>query len=128
MQREDKHMSNAEMMERIAKTASRFKASFVVSYYFLTILTGAFLLFFHGRLAFTADLSASVCYLAVTALFYDLSKPVNRSLFLLAAFFNLVAGALGKLSFHPSGRIADSGAPHQERTPQGWHGRAAQRG
>ncbi len=121
-------MSNAEMMERIAKTASRFKARFVVSYYFLTILTGAFLLFFHGRLAFTADLSASVCYLAVTALFYDLSKPVNRSLFLLAAFFNLVAGALGKLSFHPSGRIADSGAPHQERTPQGWHGRAAQRG
>ena len=105
-------MSNAEMMERIAKTAPRFRARFVVSYYLLTILTGAFLLFFHGRLAFAADLIASVCYLAVTALFYDLSKPVNRSLFLLAALFNLVARALGKLSFHSSGRIADSGAPH----------------
>jgi hypothetical protein len=107
-------MSNAEMMERIAKTAPRFKARFVFSYYLLTILTGAFLLFFHGRLAFVADLIASVCYLAVTALFYDLSKPVNRSLFLLAALFNLVVRALGKLSFHPSQRIAGSRAPHRE--------------
>lgn len=118
-------MSNAEMMERIAKTAPRFKARFVVSYYLLTILTGAFLLFFHGRLAFAADLVASVCYLAVTALFYDLSRPVNRSLFLLAAFFNLAAHALVKLSFHPSGTIADAGAPPRERTPYGWHGQAS---
>ena len=114
MQREDKSMSNAEMMERIAKTAPRFRARFVVSYYLLTILTGVFLLFFHGRFAFAADLMASVCYLAVTALFYDLSKPVNRSLFLLAAFFNLVARAPGKLSFHPSGAIADTGARHRD--------------
>jgi len=105
-------MSNAEMMERITKTAPRFRARFVVSYYLLTILTGSFLLFFHGRLAFAADLVASVCYLAVTALFYELSKPVNRSLFLIAALFNLVVRALGKLSFHSSQRIADSGAPH----------------
>jgi hypothetical protein len=118
-------MSSAEMMERIARTTPRFKARFVVSYYLLTILTGAFLLFFHGRLAFAADLIASVCYLTVTALFYDLSKPVNRSLFLLAAFFNLMARALGKLSFHPSGRISNPGAPPRERTPHGWHGRAS---
>ncbi len=107
-------MSNAEMMERIAMASPRLRARFVASYYLLTILTGAFLLFFHGRLAFAADLIASVCYLAVTALFYDLSKPVNRSLFLLAALFNLVARALGKLSFHASGRIADSGASHRD--------------
>ena len=105
-------MSNVERMERIAKTAPRLKARFVVSYYLITILTGAFLLLFHGRLAFAADLIASLCYLGVTALFYDLSKPVNRSLFLLVAFFNLVARALRKLSFHPSGSIADHGAPH----------------
>ena len=74
-------MSNAEMMERIVMASPRLRARFVASYYLLTILTGAFLLFFHGRLAFAADLIASVCYLAVTALFYDLSKPVNRSLF-----------------------------------------------
>jgi len=108
-------MSNVEMMDRIAKTVLRFRARFVVSYYLLTILTGSFLLFFHGRLAFAADLIASVCYLAVTALFYDLSKPASGSLFLLAAFFNLVAPALGKLSLHPSRRITDSQAPHRER-------------
>ncbi len=107
-------MSNAEMMERLAMASPRLRARFVASYYLLTILTGAFLLFFHGRLAFAADVIASVCYLAVTALFYDLSKPVNRSLFLLAALFNLVARALGKLSFHASGRIADSGASHRD--------------
>ena len=101
-------MSNAEMMERIVMASPRLRARFVASYYLLTILTGAFLLFFHGRLAFAADLIASVCYLAVTALFYDLSKPVNRSLFLLAA------RALGKLSSHASGRIADSGASHRD--------------
>lgn len=118
-------MSNAEMMERIAKTAPRFKAGFVVIYYLLTIVTGSLLLFFHGRLAFAADLTASVFYLAVTALFYDLSKPVNRSLFLLAAFFALVARAGGKLRFHPFGRIADSQAPHGRRNPHEWHERAS---
>jgi len=108
-------MNNAEMMERIARTAPRFRARFVVSYYLLTILTGSFLLFFHGSLAFPADLIASVAYLAVTALFYDLSKPANRSHFLLAAFFNLVERALGKLRVHPSERVADSEISHRGR-------------
>jgi len=37
----------------------------------------------------------------VTLLFYDLFKPVNRSLSLLAAFFSLVGCAIGALSpFH----------------------------
>ena len=41
------------------------------AYYMLTILTGAFILFFHGRLALAADLVASAVYLAVTAFFLD---------------------------------------------------------
>jgi len=117
-------MSNVEMMERIAKTAPRLRARFVVFYYLLTMLTGSFLLFFHGRLAFAADLIASLCYLAVTAVFYDLSRPASRSFFFLVAFLDLVAHALGKLSVHPSGRNADSQAPHRERNPHGWQGQA----
>jgi len=41
---------------------------------------GGLVLSFQGRFAFWFDLIASACYVAVTALFYDLSKPTNRSL------------------------------------------------
>jgi len=119
-------MSNVEMMERIAKTAPRLRARFVVFYYLLTMLTGSFLLFFHGRLAFAADLIASLCYLAVTALFYDLSRPASRSFFFFAAFFDLAAWALGKLGVHPSGRNTDSQAPHRERNLDGWQEQAGE--
>ena len=121
-------MSNVEMMERIAKTAPRLRARFVVFYYLLTILTGALLLFSHGRLAFAADLIASLCYLAVTALFYDLSRPASRSFFFLAAFFDLAAWALGKLGVHPSGRNTDSQAPHRERNLDEWQKQAGETG
>ena len=46
------------------------------------------------RLGLATDLIATACYIAVTALFYDLFKPVNRSLSLLAAFFSLVGCAI----------------------------------
>jgi hypothetical protein len=57
---------------------TRYRSRFVALYYLLTILMGAFILFFHGRVALTADIIATVFYLAATALFYDLSKQVNR--------------------------------------------------
>lgn len=48
-----------------------------------------------------ANLIATACYIVVTLLFYDMFKPVNRSLSLLAAFFSLVGCAIGVLSlFH----------------------------
>jgi len=46
------------------------------------------------RLGIATGLIATACYIAVTALFYDLFKPVNRSLSLLAAFFSLVGCAI----------------------------------
>ncbi len=46
------------------------------------------------RLGSAADLSVVACYIVVTALFYDLFKPVNRGLSLLAAFFSLVGCAI----------------------------------
>jgi hypothetical protein len=108
------------MMERIAETSPRFKARIAGVFYLLTILTGGFALFVSGRLVvsgdaaatatnilaheplfrlgFASDLIATACYIAVTALFYNLFKPVNRSLSLLAAFFSLVGCAIGALS------------------------------
>jgi len=71
-------MSTAEMTKRITEASPRFRARFVAMYYVLTILTGIFVLLFHGRMAFAADAIATVFYIAVTALFYQLSRPANR--------------------------------------------------
>ena len=50
------------------------------------------------QLGFAANLIQFACYVAVTGLFYDLFKPVNKSLSLLAAFFSLVGCAIGAVS------------------------------
>ena len=47
------------------------------------------------RLAFVASLIAGACYMGVTAILYDLLKPVNRTLSLLAAFFGVAGVAAG---------------------------------
>jgi len=56
------------------------------------------------RLGLATGLIATACYIAVTALFYGLFKPVNRSLSLLAAFFSLVGCAI--LAFASLFRLA----------------------
>src|SRR6059036_3744127 len=50
------------------------------------------------RLGWTLNLVATACYIVVTALFYVLFKPVNKTLSLTAAFFSLVGCAIGGLS------------------------------
>lgn len=50
------------------------------------------------RLGFVADLIASASYVVVTAILYDLLKPVSRNVSLLAAFFSLVGIAIGALN------------------------------
>jgi len=103
-------------MERIAEGSPRPRARItgaVYLLYFLTAILGEF--FLKGivvdgdaaatatnilahpslfRLGLATGLTATACYIAVTALFYGLFKPVNRSLSLLAAFFSLVGCAI----------------------------------
>lgn len=95
-------MNTAAMMSSIAGTSPRLKARIAGAFYLLVFVTGAYLLVFvGGRLV--ANLVATACYIAVTLLFYDLLKPVGRSLSLLAAFFSLLGCAFGALSsFHLS--------------------------
>ena len=89
------------MMKQIAEASPRFKARIAGVFYLLNILTGALALFVRGRLGVAANLTAAACYIAVTLLFYDMFKPVNRSLSILAAFFSLVGCAIGALGpFH----------------------------
>lgn len=57
-----------------AATSDRFKSRMTGAFYFVTILTGGIVLFVHGRSDLQVDLIATVCYMAVTAVFYQLSR------------------------------------------------------
>jgi Domain of unknown function (DUF4386) len=50
------------------------------------------------RIGFAADLLVTICYVVVTALFYGLFKPVNKSVSLVAAFLSLVGCATQALA------------------------------
>jgi hypothetical protein len=64
----------AGMMGRIAEGPPHHKAGILGGYYLLTILVGVLIFFFHGRLALAADLIATIVYIAVTIIFYELSE------------------------------------------------------
>ena len=51
------------------------------------------------RASFAINLIATALYITVTLLFYDLFKPVNRSLALLAAFFSLAGCVIQAISY-----------------------------
>ncbi|HVG35021.1 MAG TPA: DUF4386 domain-containing protein [Pyrinomonadaceae bacterium] len=105
------------MTKRTVETSLRLWARIAGVLYLLTIIMGVFAeLFVRGalvvrddaaatatnimaqeplyRFGLAADLVMLVCYIVVTLLFYDLFKPVGRSLSLLAAFFSLVGIAV----------------------------------
>ena len=67
-------MSTIEMKKRIAEASPRFKAGITALFYLVTILAGGLVLTFHGTLGLGFDLITGVCYIAATALFYELSR------------------------------------------------------
>jgi hypothetical protein len=69
-----KIMRPAIMTKRIAEVSQRFKSGTTAVFYLLTIALGGLVLSVHGRLALAVDLIATACYIAVTALFYELSR------------------------------------------------------
>ena len=105
------------MTEGTVEASPRFKARMAGVFYVLTGLTSVIgEMFVPGRLVvrgdaattanaimahkrlfelgFSALLIAVACSIALTALFYDLFKPVNKNLSLTAAFFHLVGLAI----------------------------------
>jgi hypothetical protein len=104
------------MMERIAEASLRPRARVTGAVYLLYFLTAVFGGFFIRGIVISGDAAAAAnnimaheplfrlglatglvstaCYIAVTALLYDLFKPVGRSLSLVAAFFSLVGCAV----------------------------------
>jgi len=108
-------------MTPIGGASPRLKARISGVFYLLEMLTGGFAIVFVGgrlfvsgnaaatatnilaheslfRLGFAANLLQFACYIGVTGLFYDLFKPVNRGLSLLAAFFSIVGCTLRAVS------------------------------
>ena len=109
------------MMERMAEASPHLKARIAGAFYLLTMLTGIFAQAFVSerlvvsgdaaatatnilthkslfQLGFTVYLIEMVCNVAITALFYELLKPVSRSVSLLAAFLSLVGCAIKTFS------------------------------
>ncbi len=96
-------MSAAAMMRRIAEVSPRFKARMAGVLFLLSLLAAVFGEFLVRRFEIAADLIAVSGMIAVTLLFYDIFKPVNRGLSLLAASFNLVGLTCGALRWNPRG-------------------------
>jgi hypothetical protein len=85
------------MMDRIADLSPRFKARIAGVFYLLTFVTGALALAVASD-RLIANLIATASYIAVTVLFYDMFRPVNKSLSVVAAFFGLLGCGFGALS------------------------------
>jgi len=114
-------MSTAVLTSRLRETSPRFTARIAGVFYLLTILMGIVaqgfvserlvvktdaaatatnILTLRGlfQLGFAVYLIEMACQIAMTALFYELLKPVSRSLSLLAAFFGLTGCIIKTLS------------------------------
>ncbi len=95
----------AMVLERVSEPSPRLMARIAGVFYLLNILTGSLAIFFaargHVAWANAVNLAATACYIAVTLLFYEMFKPVSRSLSLIAAFLSLLGCAFGLLGiFH----------------------------
>jgi hypothetical protein len=92
------------MMERIAEASPRFKARIAAALNFFSLVTAALTeLFVRGRLNYAGGYIAIAGIAAVTLLFYDIFKPVNRALSLLAASLAFVGLTFEALRLQPQG-------------------------
>jgi hypothetical protein len=97
-------MSAAVMMKRIGEASPRFKARLAGALCLFSLLTAGFTeTFVRGRLNFAGGYIAISGMVVVTLLYYDLFKPVNRGLSLLAASLAFVALTLEALRLQPQG-------------------------
>ena len=80
-------MNTPVRKDQIAESSPRLNSGFAVVFYLLTTLAGGVVFFVHGSSGFAV---VTLCYLAATALCYELFKPASRLLSLLAGSSKLV--------------------------------------
>lgn len=87
-----------------AEFSLRFKARIAGLFYVLAVLSASFAEgFVRGKLLYAAGLLPVACFVVVTLLLYQLFRPVNRSLALLAACSNIVGLAFEAFELHIRG-------------------------
>src|SRR5271170_4758083 len=93
-----------EMMNQIAEASPRFKARLAGALYLLSLLAASCTeLFLRGPLNIAGGLIAVAGMAAMTLLLYAITRPVNRRLSMLAAFFSLVGLTFEALRLQPRG-------------------------
>jgi hypothetical protein len=65
---------NTQVKGRTAEASPRFQARIAAVFYLVTIVMGGVVLLVQSRLGLAGDLIVSTCYVAVTGLFYRLSR------------------------------------------------------
>jgi hypothetical protein len=86
------------MMSRIPEASPRFKARLAGVFYLVTMVGGVSAALLGSRseiFVYAGNLVGDVAYAAATLLLYQIFKPVNRGLSLLAALFSLAGIAVG---------------------------------
>jgi hypothetical protein len=93
-------MSTTAISEPIFAISPSAKARVAGGFYLVTFVAGALALK-GGNGGLAANLVATAAYVAVTLLFYDLFKPVNQRVSMIAAVFGILGCVNGALeSFH----------------------------
>lgn len=88
------------MTDRIGTVSPLFKARLAGSFYLLSILAGVCAVtVVSGGLSLAANVLGTACYVAVTVVLYDLLKPVDKNVSLIAALFSLTGCAINLLKF-----------------------------
>ncbi|MGC2402709.1 MAG: DUF4386 domain-containing protein [Acidobacteriaceae bacterium] len=89
------------MMRQIAEASPLLKARLAGVFYLLAVLTAGFAEgFVRGKLLYAVGLLPVAAFAVVTLLLYQLLKPVNKNLALLATLFNLVGLTFEALEWH----------------------------
>ena len=97
-------MSTAVTMERIREVSPRFKARMAGALNLFSLLTASLTeIFVRGRMNYVGGYIAIFSMVVVTLLLYDIFKPVNRRLSLLAAAFAFVGLTFEALRWQPQG-------------------------
>src|SRR6204780_5612399 len=97
-------MNAVVMMKRIAEASPRFKARIAGALYWLSVLIVSLSeLFARGWLNIAGGLIGVLGMAAMPLLLYDIFKPVNRSLSLLAALTSLLGLSFEALRWQPRG-------------------------
>jgi len=86
------------MMERFAQVSPRLKARIAGFFWLIVFVAGSLALYLRGGAGFRlANIIAPICYAVAALLIYDLLKPVNKNISLLAVIVGLMGCAVSLL-------------------------------